>query len=440
MQKGYTMDQAIAEASRCLLCHDAPCSTGCPAGTQPDRFIRKLRFSNLKGAVSVVKENNILGGVCGAICPAYSLCEQECLMSGIGEPIKISEIQRFLVEYGWQIGFRPAPSKPATGPRVAVVGAGPSGLTCAVELAKEGYKAVVYDRLPNAGGMLRHVIPDHRLSKQFVDREVADVEAVGVQFRCNAPIETQEDLDRLFAEGFEAVFLGTGAWSCAGLDVPQGGATHVWDAISFLRLAKRDVGAFGDLVRDSRVAVIGGGDTAIDAAVTARRHGARSASLVYRRSLNEMPGSLEEKVAAMRDGVHFLILTQPTDYVLDGRGVRGVQVVRTALGDVDESLRQEPVAVEGSQHIVQAELIVEALGLVPGDSVRRFSHLTMDRDGRIVVRDDAGRTSLERVFAGGDAIRGGSIVARAVADGKKAAAAIAEELGGASAVSVREGR
>ncbi len=429
MDKGYTMDQAMAEAARCLLCHDAPCSRGCPASTEPDRFIRKLRNRNLKGAAAVIKESNILGGICAVICPTSSLCERECLATGIARPIEIGKIQRFLVEYAWGIGFRPTAPAPSNGIKIAVVGAGPSGLTCAAELAKRGYSVVVFEKLPRAGGMLRWAIPEHRLSVEFVDREIADVEALGVGFKYNTPIETQADLGRLPGEGFEAVYVATGAWKCTRLDVPFRDSKDIFDAISFLALAKTDPPGFAEIVKGKEVVVIGGGDTAIDAAVSAVMSGAEASSILYRRSFQEMPGSREEKEAAVRAGVNLLILTQPTGYEIEGGRIKGLKVVRTGLGDTDESGRRRPVPIDGSEHFIRADLVVEALGLVPDDSITRLSDLRFDERNCIVV-EDGGRTSQKNVFAGGDAVRGGSIVARAVADGKEAARSIDSMLGG----------
>jgi NADPH-dependent glutamate synthase beta subunit-like oxidoreductase len=428
MEKGFTLDQALAEAGRCLLCHDAPCSKGCPAGTEPDRFIRKLRFKNLKGAAALIKENNILGGISAAVCPTCTLCAEGCAASGISEPIQIGKIQRFLVEYGWDIGFRPVVRLPQTDFSVAIIGAGPSGLTCAAELAKRGYKATIFERLSRAGGIVRDVIPEYRLSAAFVDREVADVQSLGVEIRLNSPIENQEDLDRLFSDGFHAVYLATGAWECAKLDAAHRDSKDIVDAISFLRLAKQESGAFADLVRGMVVVVLGGGDTAMDAAVTAQTHGAKSVAIVYRRSFNEMPGSQEEKVNAMSEGVDFLFLTQPVDYVIDDGRLKGLKVVRTRLEEPDQTSRKTPVPVNGTEHVIQIDLAVEALGLVPRESIMQLSGLSFDTQRRVIVEEQSTVTSMRQVYAGGDAVRGASIVAHAIADGKNAARQITRAL------------
>jgi len=428
MEKCLSLDQALAEASRCLLCHDAPCSRGCPAGTQPDRFIRKLRLRNIKGAVAVVKQNNVLGGICAVVCPTCSLCQQGCLAEQLSDPVDIGGIQRFLVEYGWQTGFKPLTRKPSKDKKVAVIGAGPSGLTCAAELAREGYGAEIFEKLEKPGGMLQYAIPEHRLSREFVEREIADVLALGVEIHTRKAVDSQSDLDRLFADGFLSVYVATGSWQCARLDIPGRDGDGVFDAMTFLRLAKQDSKAFRELVTGRTVAVVGGGDTAMDAAVSAGRGGAADVSILYRRSFNEMPGDFREKECALREGIHFLILTQPAEYVIEKGRVAGIRVVRTRLGDLDSSGRRAPVPVGESQHVLHADLVVEAIGLSPGDGIRKMSGLGFDDRNRILVKGQV-HAQGSRIFAGGDAVRGPAIVAHAVADGKMAAAAIAKALG-----------
>jgi NADPH-dependent glutamate synthase beta subunit-like oxidoreductase len=428
MDRGFSLDQALAEASRCLLCHDPPCSADCPAGTDPGRFIRKLRFGNVKGAIAVIKQNNPLGGVCGAICPTCSLCERGCLASGITSPIRIGKIQRFLVEYGWQVGFNPISSKPSNGKKVGIIGAGPSGLTCAAELAKDGYQVIVFERLPRAGGMLQYVIPEHRLTSEFVDREISEIVDLGVEIRPNTAIETQEDLDRLLEEGCEALYLATGTWKCTKPDLVAADSEDIFDAISFLRLAKETSEKFVRLVEAKDVAVIGGGDSALDAAVTAKECGARDVLVVYRRSYTDMPASQEAKELALAKGVHLVILTQPVDYIIEEGRVRGVRVVRCGLGESDETGRRCPVLIRETEHTLEAGLIVEALGLVPDEAIRQISSLEVDRLNRVVIKGEGGGTSVKRIFAGGDAVRGASLVTRAISDGKKAAAAMRQML------------
>ena len=426
MEKGFTMDQAIAEAARCLLCHDAPCSANCPATTEPDRFIRKLRLRNIKGAVATIKDNNPLGGVCAVVCPTCTLCAGGCTATELDKPIRIGEIQRWLIEWAWETGFNPLRKKEPNGIKVAIIGAGPSGLTCAAELAKEGYSPVIFEKEAKPGGMLRYGIPAHRVSDEFLDKDLADITDLGVEIRCNSPVGSEEELQKLFDDGFKSVYIATGAWRAFTLDVPNRDSQDVYDSLSFLKRAKVDAEAFGKAVAGKNVAVIGGGDTAMDCAVTAKRAGAADVSIVYRRSFTEMPGSPEEKDFAIAEGIHFIILTQPTNYVIEEGRVKGLKVVRNRLGSPDSSGRRRPEALTGSEHTIPTEVIVEAVGLAPAKSVGRFGLKTDDSD-RIVVSKE-GVTSLGGVFAGGDAVRGGSIVANGVKDGKIAAQAIIRNL------------
>lgn len=424
------MNQALAEASRCLLCHDAPCAAGCPASTAPDLFIRKLRFRNLKGAAKVIKERNIMGGVCAVVCPTCSLCAQGCTAAGLDEPIAIGALQRFIVEHAWNIGFNPLEAGEPNGHRVAIVGSGPAGLACAADLAKAGYSAVIFEKQAAAGGMLQYGIPNHRLSREFLERELEDVRALGVKFRLDTAVESQADLDRLGADGFEAVFVATGAWHCATLNVAHRDGSGLVDGLTFLMEAKEDKDELRAGLTGKEVLVVGGGDTAMDAAVTAKRAGARDVSIVYRRSFVEMPGSPGEKRLAMDDGVHFVILTQPVDYVITDGKVTGARVVRTRLGDPDASGRRRPENLPDTEHTIAADLIIEAIGLEPAPTIRHLDALTIGDGERIQVNEDMRASADLPIYAGGDAVRGASIVAKAVRDGKAAAAAIRRDLEG----------
>lgn len=428
MEPGFTLAQAVAEASRCLLCHDAPCSTGCPANTAPDVFIRKLRFRNLQGAVRTIKERNALGGVCAVVCPTEGLCESRCVASGIGEPIRIGKIQRFLVEWAWDTHLRPPRAATPNGGKVAVVGAGPSGLTCAAELAKAGVRTVVFDKRPEPGGMLVFALPEHRLSRAFVRREIEDIRSLGVEFRCSHPISGDQDLNRLFEEGFQAVYLATGTWRSARLGIASHGSPDVVEALAWLELLKREEQGSRARVRDRRVIVVGGGDTAIDAAVCAKRSGAREVSLLYRRSFLEMPASRKEVLSALDEGIHLLVLTQPVEYVVHEGLLKAVRVIRTTLQPAQDGARPVPVPLAGTEHTIPTDVVIEAPGLLPGDDVTKFSEVELDRNQRIIVRDASGATSRMHVFAGGDAVRGASIVAKAVGDGQRAARAILAQL------------
>ena len=414
MLDGFSYDQAMAEAARCLLCHDAPCSKECPASTDPASFIRKMRFRNLKGAVAVIKENNVLGGTCAVICPTCDLCTKGCVAAGLDRPIDIARIQRFLVEYAWDIGFSPLKTsqkaKNKENAKVAIIGSGPSGLTCAAALAQEGCEVTVFERQEKPGGMLQYAIPDHRLAQEFFNREVDEVRELGVEIRCNAAIESKEAVKELLAEGYRAVYVATGTWESPTLDVPNRSAEGVFDALSFLKMSKVKAADFQNTVSDKSVAVIGGGDTAMDAAVTAVKAGARDVSILYRRSFNEMPGSAEEKERTFQSAVNFAFFTQPTDYEVKEGKLTGIKAVRTRLGEEDASGRRRPEAIDGTSHLIPADVVVEALGLAA------------EEGNKVLIGGD-------NVFAGGDAVRGPSLVSYAVADGKSAATSILKSMG-----------
>ncbi len=429
MKNRFTMDQAMAEASRCLLCHEPPCSTDCPAGTDPGKFIRQMRLRNLKGAVATVRRNNPLAGACGVLCPTARLCQKGCSASGIDRPIDIGALQRFLVEYGWSIDFNPLEAAESNGIRVAVVGAGPSGLACAADLALAGFQVTVIEALDHAGGVPGHALPEHRLPRTFVEREIEDIAALGVALEYGRAIETRDELEGLFAEGYQAVYLATGAWTPSSLQVEGSDADGVWDAMTFLRKAKAERDAMTAALEGKRVAVIGGGDTAMDVAVSATVCGAADVYVIYRRSYLQMPGEPDEKLDALAAGVHFVVLSQPQEYTTDGDGkIDGVRVQSTRLGDADESGRRSPVPMEGVEYTLPVDMVVEAIGLGPSPQVRQLQLIRFDGASRFLVEPATGQTSAANVFAGGDAVRGPDLVVRAVADGRKAAAAIAETL------------
>ncbi|MCP4691693.1 MAG: FAD-dependent oxidoreductase, partial [Desulfobacterales bacterium] len=290
MEKGFDLGQAIAEADRCLLCHDAPCSKGCPANTEPGAFIRKLRLKNITGAIRTIKENNILGGVCGVLCPTEELCEKECCAAGLDRPVQIGKIQRFLVEHAWERTFNVFEKKPLDKGKVAVVGAGPAGLSCAAQLVREGFAVTVFEAFPEPGGVLRYGVPAFRLEKSFLERELEEIRALGVEFKCNARIEGDKSAENLLDQGFAAVFLAPGAWGAARLQADRETLDGLYSSVEFLR-AMRD-GGVGELekrVKGKTAAVIGGGSVAMDCATSAVRLGARDVYLLYRRSWSQMP-------------------------------------------------------------------------------------------------------------------------------------------------------
>ena len=435
MPEGMTMDLAVVEAERCLLCHDAPCSKACPADTKPGEFIRKFQFRNYTGAMRTIKTNNILGGACGVLCPTERLCEKECSAvmksegrpGGTDRPVRIGDLQRFIVEYGRSVGFQPLEVKGDAAGKIAVVGSGPSGLSCAGELAKMGYEVTIFEALPEPGGVLRYGVVPFRCDSDFVAKEIEDVKSLGVTIRCNSPIEGPAAAEKLLSGGFDAVFLGPGLWDAFSVVDNAGDIEGRWSSVDFLA-AIRD-GRLDDLIKTfkgKKVAVVGGGSVAMDSVEGAIRLDPESVNLVYRRSYTQMPAEEEERIAALRCGVNFHILNQPVEYVTDASGkLTGLKLVRTVLGAPDASGRRRPVEVEGSEWIMSADIVIEAVGnKAPSGLASAYPSVKTDDKGLVGADEETGATSVPGIFAGGDIVRGPALVVEAVADGKKAAKAI----------------
>jgi glutamate synthase (NADPH/NADH) small chain len=430
MKEGIGWAEALAEADRCLLCHEAPCSKGCPAETDPGTFIRKLRMRNLTGAIRTIKENNILGGACGVLCPAARLCEKECSATGIGRPIQIGRLQRFLVEQGWAAGFKVF-EKPVPGPqKAAVVGSGPAGLACAAELAKAGCQVTVFEERAEPGGVIRYGVPAYRFDRKFLKNELQDIKDLGVVFKCRTKVDGSAGAEKLLKNGFQAVFAAPGLWGAQRLQAgrkPKG----VHSSVEFLQLLREErFEELGRQVKGRTAAVIGGGSVAMDCVESALKLGARDAYLVYRRSFAQMPAEEEERLAALRLGAHFLVLNQPTGYLAgsDGR-VKGLRLVRTRLGQPDESGRRKPEQIKGAAWTLDCSLVVEAIGNQPDGEVDWPPMLKTDEAGLILADRKTGKTSAKRIYAGGDAVRGPALVVEAVQDGKLAARAMLKALG-----------
>lgn len=430
MEKGIGLAHAIAEADRCLLCYDAPCSKACPAETDPATFIRKLRLRNITGAIRTIKENNTLGGACGVLCPTPLLCEKECSATGISRPIEIGKIQRFLVEYGWQNGFKVFEKPEATKEKVAVVGSGPAGLSCAAELAKEGYQVTVFAERSEPGGMIRFGVPAYRFDKTFLEKELQDIIDLGVEFRCNEKIDGSRGAEKLLSDGFAAVFLSPGVWGTPRVIPRAENTSGVIPYPEFLvGLREERYEEFGIQVAGKTVAVIGGGSVAMDCIESASKLGAKDVYLVYRRSFAQMPAEEDERLEALQLGVHFLLLNQPVEYVTDSGGkVKGLKLIRTQLGEPDDSGRRRPIEIEGSEWVLDVDFVIEAIGQIPDKTVDWSSAVKVDKKGQIVADSQTGKTSNKWIFAGGDIVRGPGLVVEAVQDGKLAARAIAQAL------------
>ena len=419
---------AIQEAGRCLLCYDAPCNTGCGADNEPGTFIRQLRLGNIKGAVRTMRRNNVLAATCAQVCPTCRQCVQGCARSGIDEPIRIDEIQAFLADYERQEGMKVLLA-PAPGDRkVAVIGAGPAGLSAAASLALMGYATVVFEKMPEPGGQLRYGIPDHRLAPELVEHEIDVVRELGVRFECGHAISTQADLEGLFEQGFDAVFLGPGydrPYSL-GLGEEASAGVYLWD--DFLGQSKdpRARAALATTVSGKNVVVVGGGAVAMDCAVTAKRLGADRVYAVSLEAMEELPADDDEKDLAFREGIRFKPNGRLTRIECENGAVKAVHGVEIRWLEPGRFVPQNAVDVPGSEFAIPATIVVEAIGA--GFSTELLAMLSgMDVDkGRLRTDPKTMRLSDPRVFGGGDLVAAGKTVASSVLDGKRAAAAIAE--------------
>ena len=440
MSKGFDMAQAIAEADRCLLCHDAPCSEGCPADTKPAEFIRKLRFKNVTGAIRTIKTNNILGGACGVLCPTSRLCEEKCSAmfkslnrpEGADRPIQIGMIQRFLVEHSWERGFKVFEKPEPRSEKIAVVGSGPGGLSCAAELAKDGYQVTVFEARPEPGGVLRYGVVFYRFDLDFLEHEMEDIKALGIEFKCNTPIEGKNAAEKLLKDGFDAVFLAPGLWDAATLKPEGKNIDGLFSSVDYLEaLSDERFKQMEKKLKDKTVAVIGGGSVAMDCIESAVKLGAKDVYLIYRRSYSQMPAEPDERIEAQEAGVHFLLLNQPVDYVTDKKNrLKGLKLVRTRLGEPDASGRRRPLEIKGSEWIMDADIVIEAIGnIAPEKSPEWYPNVDVDGKKLIKADPETGQTSVDGIFAGGDIVRGPALVVQAVQDGKVAARAIKAYLG-----------
>ena len=419
---------AIQEAGRCLLCDDAPCNTGCGADNEPATFIRQLRLGNIKGAVRTMRRNNVLAATCAQVCPTCRLCVQGCARSGIDEPIRIDEIQAFLADYERQEGMHVLQA-PAPGDRkVAVIGAGPAGLSAAASLAVMGYATVVFEKMSEPGGQIRYGIPDHRLSPELVEHEIGIVRGLGVQFECGRAISTQADLEGLFEQGFDAVFLGPGydrPYSL-GLGAEASDGVYPWD--DFLGQSKdpQACTALTATVSGKNVVVVGGGAVAMDCAVTAKRLGADRVYAVSLEAMEELPADEDEKDLAFREGIRFRPNGRVTRFGGENGAVKAVHGVEIRWIEPGRFVPDNAVDVPGSEFAIPAAIVVEAIGT--GFSAELSAMLGgMDADkGRPRTDAKTMRLSDPRVFGGGDLVAPGKTVAASVLDGKRAAKAIAE--------------
>ncbi|MBO7503119.1 MAG: NADPH-dependent glutamate synthase [Clostridia bacterium] len=441
---GYDEETAVAEALRCLNCKNRPCVSGCPVNIRIPDFIAKMKERDFEGAYGIITESSSLPAVCGRVCPQESQCESKCTLGIKFEPVGIGRLERFVADrHNEQEGVEPEVPAP-NGHRVAIVGSGPSGLTCAGDLAKKGYKVTVFEALHTAGGVLVYGIPEFRLPKRIVAKEVETLKKLGVDIETNVIIGKTLTVDELFDDGFEAVFIGSGAGLPNFMNIPGESLKGVYSANEFLTRSNL-MKAYLDhpttpIMKGGNVAVVGGGNVAMDAARTALRLGAEKVYIVYRRSMEELPARREEVEHAEEEGIDFRLLCNPVEVLgytnpddpRDPRNgfVTGIKCVRMALGEPDESGRRRPEPVAGSEFVLDVDAVVIAIGTSPNPLIKSTTKgLEVNRKGGIIVNED-GLTSRENVFAGGDAVTGAATVISAMGAGKVAAAAIDKALSG----------
>ena len=435
---GYTEEQALDEAQRCLHCKNKPCVSGCPVGINIPDFIEKVAQRDFEGAYQIITQQSSLPAVCGRVCPQETQCESKCVRGIKGEPVGIGRLERFVADWHNQ-NVCEAPQRPVSnGHKVAVVGSGPSGLACAGDLAKKGYDVTVFEALHTAGGVLVYGIPEFRLPKAIVQKEIDTLKALGVKVETNMVIGRVLSIDELLEQGFEAVFIGSGAGLPRFMNIPGENLKGVYSANEFLtrvNLMKAYLpGSDTPIEHAKRVAVVGGGNVAMDAARCAKRLGAEEVSIVYRRSEKELPARAEEVEHAKEEGIVFRLLNNPTQILGDDQGnVRGMECVRMELGEPDASGRRRPVEVPGSEFVLDVDCVIMSIGTSPNPLIKSTTKgLETQKWGGIIVEEETGLTSREGVYAGGDAVTGAATVILAMGAGKTAAKAIDEHISGKS--------
>jgi glutamate synthase (NADPH/NADH) small chain len=435
---GYGPETAVLEAKRCIQCKKPSCIEGCPVDVRIPEFVKRIAEGDFLGAARTLKETNSLPAVCGRVCPQEDQCEKFCILGKKGEPVAIGRLERFAADYERNTHQVAVPEKPApNGKRIAVVGAGPSGLTIAGDLVKLGYEVTIFEALHKAGGVLVYGIPEFRLPKAIVEAEVDYLRSLGVRIVLNALIGRIKTVDELFAEGYDAVYLAVGAGAPVFMNIPGENLSGIYSANEYLtrsnlmkayRFPEYDT----PIVRGRNVAVIGGGNVAMDSVRTALRLGAQNAYIIYRRSEAEMPARKEEVHHAKEEGVQFKLLTNPVEYVGDNNGwVTGIRCLRMELGEPDASGRRSPVPVPGSEFVIDVDTVVVAVGTMANPIVPSTTPgLETNRWGYIITRGESGETTRQGVYAGGDIVTGSATVILAMGAGRKAAEAIHAWLSG----------
>jgi len=431
---GYTEDLALQEAQRCLQCKDAPCIKGCPVNIDIPGFIKLIRERNYNGAIKKIKETNNLPATTGRVCPQETQCEAVCTLKKVGEPVAIGRLERFVADYELNKGIEIPEIKTKVNKKVAVVGSGPAGLTVAGDLAKLGLEVSILEAFHEPGGVLIYGIPEFRLPKRIVRAEVEYIRKLGVKIYTDVIIGKTVTIDELLKE-YDAIFIGAGAGAPQFLDIPGENLIGIYSANEFLtRVNLMKAYKFPEYDTPIKIGkvigVIGGGNVAMDAARTALRLGAKEVNVLYRRTEKEMPARYEEVVHAKEEGIKFKFLVSPVRFIGDEKGhVTGIELQRMTLGEPDESGRQRPITIPGSNFIFPLDMVIVAVGTVPNPLISRATpDLFINKNGTIIIDESTGKTSKDRVFAGGDIVSGSATVISAMGAGKIAAKNIYELL------------
>ena len=434
---GYNKEEAEAEAQRCLNCKNPKCVQGCPVNIDIPGFITKVKEGDVKGAYDVIGLSSSLPAICGRVCPQETQCEGRCVRGIKGEPVSIGKLERYVADTAREMGIKPQSAEKKNGHKVAVIGSGPAGLTCAGDLAKMGYDVTIFEALHKAGGVLVYGIPEFRLPKDaVVEKEIENVRSLGVKIETDCVVGKSAAIDDLMKnEGYEAVFIGTGAGLPKFMGIPGEQAMGVFSANEYLTRSNL-MKAFSDdsrtpIMKAKKAVIVGGGNVAMDAARTALRLGAET-HIVYRRSEDELPARREEVLHAKEEGIVFNLLTNPVEIHADENGwVKGITCLRMELGEPDASGRRRPVEVPGSEFYIECDAVIMSLGTSPNPLIASTTEgLDADRRGCIVADEEKGQTSKEGVFAGGDAVTGAATVILAMGAGKAGAKGIDEYIQG----------
>lgn len=430
---GYTMQMALDEASRCLHCKHKPCVNGCPVNINIPDFIKMITEENFEGAYQVISESSSLPAVCGRVCPQESQCESKCVRGIKTEPVAIGRLERFVADYHNEHSTEKIQKPESNGHKVAVIGSGPSGLTCAGDLAKLGYEVTIFEALHTAGGVLQYGIPEFRLPKAIVNKEVDNLRDLGVDVETNMVIGRVLSIDELMEDGYEAVFIGSGAGLPRFMNIPGENLKGVYSANEFLTrvnlMKAYKEGSTTPIMHAKRVAVVGGGNVAMDAARSALRLGAEEVNIIYRRSDAELPARAEEVHHAKEEGIIFRTLTNPVEILGDDDdAVTGIKCVEMELGEPDASGRRRPIVKESSEFTIPMDCVIMSIGTSPNPLIKSTTEGLDTQKWGGIIADEDGLTSRPFVYAGGDAVTGAATVILAMGAGKKAAAAIDEAI------------